>query len=309
MLRIPADTPARLIAVDWGTSRFRAVLLGPEGEILAEAESDDGIASLGGNGHAEVFARHCGSWRAAHPGVAVLLAGMVGSRNGWLEASYVACPASLPALASGLAEVPLPGGGGGAIVPGVLRREGRPDVMRGEEILAFGAAMPGERTVLCLPGTHSKWVSVEDGRITDFTTFVTGELYGLLVEKSFIGSLAVPGASAAAFAAGLAAAAAPEGLLATLFTARAGVLAGALPAEGVRDYLSGLVIGRECIDGRAALATDEIVLIAAGDLAERYRAAASASGLRCRTLSSRDAFIAGALRIATEAGRMDTRIR
>src|SRR5262245_14443295 len=133
-------TPPRLVAVDWGTSRFRAVLLGADGHVIAESEGEEGISRLSAGEHAAVFARHCGAWRSAHPGTPVLLAGMVGSRNGWVEAGYAELPAGIEDIARALAPVALPEGGTGFIVPGLIRRAGRPDVMRGEEILAIGAA-------------------------------------------------------------------------------------------------------------------------------------------------------------------------
>jgi len=115
---------------------------------------------------------------------------MIGSRQGWVEAPYVDCPASLTALSDHLVEVPL---GSLAIVPGVATRDaaGLPDVMRGEETQLLGAVGADESGVLAvLPGTHSKWARVEHGRIVDFTTFMTGELYAVLIDHSMLGRIA-----------------------------------------------------------------------------------------------------------------------
>jgi 2-dehydro-3-deoxygalactonokinase len=301
----PHAPSPELIAVDWGTSRLRAYLLGPRGDVLGKVESEDGIGPLGGAGHADAFERMCGPWRAAHPATPVLMAGMVGSRNGWREAPYVAVPTSVAELAANTVEVALAGGGHARIAPGLLKRgPARSDVVRGEEMRALGAARPGAFSLLCLPGTHAKWLSVDHDRLSDFRTFVTGELYGLIVEQSFIGSLGRPGEDDPdAFEAGLAAADEPDGLTSVLFAARANVLDGRLAPEGVADYVSGCLIGTEVRHALASAPTREITLVAGGEHAWRYETAIRRAGALVTLVDTEAAFLAGMRRVAAGMAR------
>ncbi len=179
---------AALIAIDWGTSRARAYRLDAAGRVLGERSEPLGIQQLGGLGYPEALARLLGDWR--RDPVPRLACGMVGSRQGWREAPYVECPASLEHLARGLVDTVA---GGVSIVPGLSTRDaaGAPDVMRGEETQILGAlAADAPRTLAVLPGTHSKWARVERGIVLDFATFMTGELYEALVAHTILGRLA-----------------------------------------------------------------------------------------------------------------------
>ncbi len=73
------------------------------------------------------------------------------------------------------------------IIPGLrcAGLTGAPDVMRGEEtqVLGWLAQHPDRqqgRHLVCHPGTHAKWVVVEDGRIVRFVTAMTGEMFAVL---------------------------------------------------------------------------------------------------------------------------------
>lgn len=287
-----------LIAVDWGTSRFRAYLVAGNGVVLDRIESEEGIASLSVGQHRDVFLRHCHAWMAEHPVAKIILVGMIGSRNGWVEVPYVDTPAAGTEIASHCATVVLDGDRMAYVVPGV--RTSAPygsDVMRGEEVLGLGAVEEG---VVCLPGTHSKWVVIRNKSIVDLRTFVTGELFGLIRDRSFIASLGRQGESASAFERGLAAARAAEGVLATLFTARAGVLDQSLPPEGVADYVSGLLIGTEVVQACAVFNPESVTIIGAPDLAQRYNSAMRQLGIDVVVVPGEHAFVQGVLRIATE---------
>lgn len=287
-----------LVAIDWGTSRVRAALIGPDGQVRDQRESDDGILKLPPGGFEAVFERLCGAWmRAPHPSAPTtpplcLMSGMVGSRNGWHEAAYAPCPAGpgdLPARLSWIAP-------GHAIVPGLMcEHEGMPDVMRGEEVQAFGAlALLGwsdADATLVLPGTHSKWVEVRGGRIQRFRTCMSGEFYALLREHSILGR-GVPtqpeGDDAPrwhrdAFEQGLQQSQRSGSLLASAFSARSRVLMQQLDPAGVPDYLSGLVIGEELRMAAAWTAPDPqdtpVVVIGAPALTERYAIALQSQDL------------------------------
>jgi 2-dehydro-3-deoxygalactonokinase len=283
-----------LIAVDWGTSRLRAFRLDAAGRVVDRSSGDDGIASVPPGGFPAVLERHCGRWMAEDPAAPVVLAGMVGSRNGWAEAAYAPCPASPESLAAALLRV----SERVSIVPGVLARdEAGPDVMRGEETLVFGTEV--DDGLVCLPGTHSKWVEVKEGAITGFSTFMTGEAYGLFRTHSLLGRLASEPEDLAGYDAGLAAAADPAGLLNRLFQARARVLDGRMEGAAVGPFLSGLLVGSE-VEGafRRYGARDSVTLVAEGLIAAHYVAAFRARGITAEIITPEAAFLAGLSAVA-----------
>jgi 2-dehydro-3-deoxygalactonokinase len=278
-----------LIAVDWGTSRFRAFALDEAGAVIDRVSAADGMASVQPGGFPSVLDRHCGEWMRRAPAAPVLMAGMVGSRNGWAEAAYAPCPASPASVAAATLRV----SDRVSIVPGVIARPASgPDVMRGEETLIFGSDVTDG--IVCLPGTHSKWAMVSGGIITDFATFMTGESYALYRETSLLGRLATEPEDLAGFDDGLAAARDPGGLLNRLFQARARVLDGVMTGARVGPYLSGLLIGTE-IEGafqRYGLARD-VTLVADGILAANYGRALAERGVTVRSVTPEAAFLAG----------------
>ena len=264
------DAPRRdaaLVALDWGSTTFRAWLLDATGAVLDEVRSADGALTLSQRADSAraraaafeaTFGRLCRPWLDEHPGIPVLCSGMAGSNHGWAEAGYLDVPAELGALAYRLTVVPA-GDSVVHLVPGLRATGSHPDVMRGEEVQLVGAlAAPApepvtadRRQTVVLPGTHSKWVRLDGGRVTGFTTAMTGELYGLLMGDSILARLAEGEAGAEAsdaFTRGLEAEAEQgdeRGLPALLFTARTLVLAGRLAGTEVADYVSGLLIGAE----------------------------------------------------------------
>ena len=165
-----------MIAVDWGTSTFRVYRLDGTGRVLEMRSSPRGILSVENGEFAAVLEAQAGDWIAAGDGP-VMMSGMIGCRQGWLEVPYVTCPAGFEEIAAGMRKVTWDGGTAW-IAPGLTCRDeaGIPDVMRGEEVQILGVLDrlgPGAHTV-CLPGTHCKWVEVTDGRIMRFTTHMTG---------------------------------------------------------------------------------------------------------------------------------------
>ncbi len=330
-----APLAAALIGLDWGTSALRAHLLDPSGGLLETRSQPWGIRHLPPGGFAAAFAEMIGDWLARQPATPVLACGMVGSRQGWREAPYVDCPADVATLAAGLTACD-PGGGSVArflrIVPGIAfagdrdaRPERLPDVMRGEETQVFGAvavaAELARESLVVLPGTHSKWCVVRDGRIVSFTTFMTGELFAVLRDHSLLG-VPLVGVKAAeagrphatddappAFLRGVRIArdAGDAAVTGRLFSTRALFLTGDLAATDVADHLSGLLVGEEI---RAALASSpaaRVALVLVGDagLCGRYRAALAEFGLLGVRLLG-DTAPAGLWTIARAAGLVDT---
>ena len=295
-----------LVAIDWGTTAARAWCLAENADILAHRSVPLGVRHVrDGNFGAALAKLLDGMPIGFAPRIAC---GMVGSRQGWLEVPYVDCPASLTALSDHLGSISIESL---SIVPGVATRDpaGIPDVMRGEETQLLGAVAPDEAGVLAvLPGTHSKWARVEHGRIVDFTTFMTGELYAVLMDHSMLGRLAghEPGRfSRDAFTQGVARGLDEGELSHDLFGARTLSLNGALASDDVADWLSGLLIGRETRAARewalrAGIDPSLVRIIGSDTLAERYEIALGDAGVLAQR-ASHDAAALGLWRIASRA--------
>jgi 2-dehydro-3-deoxygalactonokinase len=306
-----ADTPA-LIAVDWGTSSFRAALLDGSGAILDRIEVPAGILAIPDGDFGGAFDRLVGPWLQQQEGLPVVASGMIGSRQGWRETPYATCPAGAADLAEKLVAVTSPGGHEVWLVPGVMRtdEDGVPDVMRGEETQIVGCLAKGDppRRVFVLPGTHSKWAVVEEGRIGRFATFMTGELFAVLREHSILGRLMVGDTHILdAFQRGVVyGSRSGAGLLKQLFSARTLPLLERLPAAHVASYLSGLLIGHEIAEastwiGSPHVAAGSPTIVGAATLVQRYAEALAILGIDGRT-GPADAAVVGIRRILIAAG-------
>ena len=305
---------AALIGIDWGTTSFRAYRIGADGSVLETKAAPAGILKVPDGDFEAVLEREVGPWLAAAPALPMVVSGMITSRQGWLEVPYCPCPAGSAELAGALREHATRAGRRLHFVPGLslIGSDGVPDVIRGEETQIIGE-LAGEREgergrqAIVLPGTHSKWAFVEDGRIVWFATFMTGEVFAVLKEHSILGRLMAGDAfDEAAFARGLSyARAGPGGLLRRLFSARTLGLFDQLPASAIASYLSGLLIGSEIVEALDCLpeapGAREITVIGHSELALRYRGAIDAAGFRART-GSVDASPRGQLLIARAAG-------
>ena len=309
--------PPALIALDWGTTALRAWLLAGPGQVLQERRSDHGIMHLPVGGFSEAFESIGAEWLAAWPRLPVIACGMVGSAQGWREVPYVRTPADTTALVAGLTACEVPGGRTLHIVPGVLDDGPLPDVMRGEETQIVGASADRStaasgRALFVLPGTHSKWVATEAGRIVEFRTFMTGDMYAALRGHTILGRLMsdAPQRDGAAFALGVRTGReqhAKGGLLASVFSARSLGLVGRLPKDSLADYLSGLLIGAE-LEGALRLfgaagadGAREIDIVGSETLSARYVEAFAAAGIGRAALHPQ-ASPAGLWHIAAHAG-------
>ena len=268
-----------LLAVDWGSTSLRGALIAPDGRVLQERAFERGILSVPAGGFPTVFDSCFGAWMG--PDVLCLIAGMAGSKQGWQEAPYCPCPAGFGDLVGQLQWL-VPGRM--AIVPGLrTEHEGTPDVMRGEETQVFGAlqlrGLSNARVVR--PGTHSKWVNVTQQRITDFSTWMSGEVYALLRRQSILARTLPEDdgpAVDAAFAQGVAQALRGRGILHTAFSVRTLSLFERMPPQALPSYLSGLVIGEE-IQCQQLSVGESVVLMGAPALTALYAQALAQRGV------------------------------
>jgi 2-dehydro-3-deoxygalactonokinase len=270
-----ADVSPALISVDWGTSSFRAYLVDASGHALDVIPEGKGALTLQAGEHEAYLAGRLEPWRAQHPQVPIVASGMVGARQGWWEAPYVACPAGAAEIAAATVMAP----GGVRILPGMscIDSHGAPDVMRGEETQILGAGGDG---VFVLPGTHSKWARVEAGRIVSFATYMTGEVFAVLKNHSVLGRMMATPRDGDGFALGLQAARTlerPGDLLHAAFMARTYGLFGTIAPDQLAEYLSGLLIGAEILAGAGD--AKSATVIGAPELSARYATAGAHLGV------------------------------
>lgn len=302
------------IAIDWGTSNRRGWALGEKGDILAARADDQGLLAIKDRDFAGSLRAFAGDWLQS--GAPIVMAGMVGSRAGWREAQYLETPVDLTKLGGRLTEITDFAGHAVRIVPGAARNEANgADVMRGEECQMLGALLSrGIRDgVFLLPGTHAKWAILKGGILTDFRTYMTGELYGHLRKGGSL-SQVMPGPDEAeifdgdAFDRGFAAAFAPDAPAIThlLFTVRSLSLFARLTPLQAPSYLSGLLIGAETKDALAWLkahnAGVRVTAIGSAKLLETYDRAARHGGISLNRVESDDILPPALFAIAREAG-------
>jgi 2-dehydro-3-deoxygalactonokinase len=212
---------------------------------------------------------------------------MVGSRQGWIEAPYLRCPAGPAEIAA--ATIPVPFDTAETrLVPGLTTEDahGIPDVMRGEEtkLVALADALGSGAHLACLPGTHSKWARIEGGRIAHFTTHMTGEAFAALSQHTILARTSAEGPDRPeAFARGVARACQGGGLLHHLFGARTLHLMDRLEAAETRSFLSGLLIGHEIVAALAETGATRVELVGAAGLAALYADALLLSGVAVRS--------------------------
>jgi 2-dehydro-3-deoxygalactonokinase len=302
-IRIKPSKNQPFIAVDWGTSSFRAALIAPNGEVLDELSTPRGILGFRRDEFVPYLVATCERFTekdVSAGGKMFLLSGMIGSKNGLLEVPYCPCPATASDIAAALGWVDTGDADLNiAIVPGV--RNGFDDVMRGEETQVFGAAavLGVQNAIMVLPGTHSKWVQLVGGAITQFNTFMTGEFYALLAQHSILAkSLPDVGEKPAsldksAFLQGIdraqTSSQSGQGLLGNAFSTRVKSLFNELQPAQAASYLSGLVIGDELAAMRLP-AGSQVIVIGSPALCERYNLAFAHLGVQTRAIGNQAAW-------------------
>ena len=280
----------RLLAVDWGSSSLRAALIDGEGTVVDVRSTASGMLKVERSGFDVVFEAEFGDWMDV-AGTRCLMAGMVGSRQGWVEADYVPCPCGIDDFVARLRTVGPEASKRRrdiAIVPGAsCVIDGVPDVLRGEEVKVLGVLelLGTDSAAVVSPGTHSKWMTIEDGRLASFSTAMTGEVYALFRRHSILARSMPPESDdaldAVAFDEGVRRALRSCSLLQTAFGVRTRSLFDELPATSLASYLSGLVIGEE-LRCRPLDAVGTVAVVGAPALTERYARALSLRGVAAR---------------------------
>ncbi|PCI50999.1 MAG: hypothetical protein COB49_03115 [Alphaproteobacteria bacterium] len=272
-----------IIAVDWGGTHVRACLLdldiGEIGTIRHEK-----IAYVKGDENFDNLKNILGDWLRDYQHAPLYLCGMIGSREGWVDAGYVECPSGLDEIFDAVKIIEHEGRGI-YFIPGIksLANDGLyDDVMRGEETQILGVIVRDRATqILCLPGTHSKWAIVENAKIQQFYTFMTGELYKLMSQYSILRySIASNRPKVCdAFHLGLTEAKADIGILSRLFSLRAMDIGGKFAANDAPSYLSGLLLGSEIQGALNVMPTQSITLVGDGAQIDMYETALKFFGL------------------------------
>ena len=266
-----------MIGIDWGTTSFRAYRLRGRA-VLDRVALPLGILGVPAGGFPRALEDAVAPWLADGER-RILMSGMVGSRQGWVEAPYLPCPAAIADLARALLPVPF-GAAETLLVPGLSAADaaGVPEVMRGEEVQILGAlGTTSGNVTMCLPGSHSKWARVANGRVEGFSTFLTGEAFAALRGHTILGRLMQADAppDPDAFRRGVLRSADPGGLLHHLFGVRTLGLFDRLAEAAAASYMSGLLIGHEV---RAAAPATPVLLIGAAALCEVYSQAVTLCG-------------------------------
>ena len=298
-----------IVGINWGSSNCRAHLIAPDGTVLDTLEAAAGVATLQREGMVEMANRVYARWPDAPR---VYAAGMIGSNVGWTDAGYVECPAGFDRLRDELVPTRI-GELSLHIVPGlacVRERDGAPDIMRGEETELLGLQASGrldDAPLVALPGTHTKWVRIEGGRVVEFMTAMSGEIYDRLTAAGLLASIVEgPSVDGVAFRDGVRTSASRTlGLGALLFGARARVIRGLLPKANASSYLRGLLIGSEIADALALFPQPRgraMPLVGSPAVCALYAAALDELGSASRAVASSDA-------IARGFAEIDARVR
>lgn len=293
-----------MIGIDWGTTNFRAFRFDVAGQVVERRTYPAGILNVKDGRFAETLHEKVGDW-IADGERRVLLSGMVGSRQGWVEVDYLRCPVTLTDLAKAALRIPF-AGAQVMLIPGVRSEDlnGVPEVMRGEETESMGIVeWQGNSRLVCMPGTHTKWVELRERSILRLQTCMTGDVFAALRRETILSKLmhAEVVLDDEGFLRGVQRSADAGGLLHHLFGVRALALMGDLKEEAAASYLSGLLIGHEVRSMMPANAS--VHLVGATHLCRLYQVAIESCG-GTATMEDDDAAARG---LAAIGGRLDWR--
>jgi 2-dehydro-3-deoxygalactonokinase len=310
-----------LIAVDWGLTSFRAYLVAPDGPILRKVSSEDGTQAVAPGRFSQALSAICGSWINHYPDASIALVGMVGDKNGWVETSFINCPAGAAEMRRNVVSVSINNGRHAFILPGVTVENENivTDIMRGEDVLALGSGVTNG--IVCVPGNNAKWIKLVDGKIVSFITYVTGEMYNLLRKHSSLVRLADDNEEPSGFKLGLASAwrgenssnnlmpaeaamrslglasgpmAGSGSILNKIFELRTTIMRGRMSARQVWPYLSGILVGEEMLDGCNTFGSPHrVTIIADGPIATLYAKAFEERGVSTAIMGTERCLVDG----------------
>ncbi len=290
------EIKAKWIAVDWGTTHMRAWAIGEEDNVLAFRESNEGMKDLQQNEFEPVLLKLIESWLDDTKVTTVIACGMVGSKQGWVETPYLKTPCvpidnqqlAIATTKDNRIKV--------NFVPGVMQNN-LADIMRGEEtqIAGFINKNPDFNGVVCLPGTHTKWVNVKEGQITSFNTFMTGELFGVISNHTLIRhSISIKGWNQAGFEAGIHEGFNKPGSIASdLFSLRAESIVNDLDRDEARSTLSGLLLGVELNGAQSYWENNNVTIIGSQLLSNNYHQGLKILGGKSQLFSLETATLSG----------------
>lgn len=287
-----------MIAIDWGSSNFRAFRMNQFGEVIDRRSYAGGILRIEQGHFVEALLAQVGDWLDEGED-RVLLSGMIGSRQGWVETEYLQCPVTLADLAAAVVKVPFPGAEV-LLIPGVrgVDEDDVPEVMRGEETEAMGVLdTHGGTGLVCLPGTHTKWINISKYAIISFVTCMTGDVFAAVRDCTILSRIMTNGpvTGGDSFLRGVARSAGSGGLLHQLFSVRTLALTNQLSEDSSASYLSGLLIGNEVRSVMAASA--HVHLVGSAQLCPLYAQAIHACG-GTYTVENEDAAARGLAAVA-----------
>lgn len=290
------------IAVDWGTSNLRAWAMAQDGSTLSSASSAKGMGRLERSEFAPALIEIAGELgvQPQHE-ISILVCGMAGARQGWMEAPYLEAPTDLWGLGFAAVQPSVPESAFAvSILPGVCQKQGAENVMRGEEtqLLGLASLMPGYNGLVCMPGTHSKWASLNGTRIEHFATAMTGEVFDILkthsvLRHSLAGEADGPARDEGFRAGATAGLEKPEDLLGQLFRVRAASLLSDKKADWCSGYLSGLLIGTEIAAHRSSIGDEPVPLIGSTALCALYTQVLEMTGASGRAVDATEVVLAG----------------
>ncbi|WP_420004560.1 2-dehydro-3-deoxygalactonokinase [Arenibacterium sp. LLYu02] len=292
----PTPPSVAWVAADWGTSHLRLWPMGANGVPLCRIDSDKGMSSLTAADYEQTLLTLLEPYMVSNAALDVVCCGMAGSRQGWAEAPYAAAPCTPPSFDTATRVQTQDARLRVYILSGVKQAEPA-DVMRGEETQIAGvlAAHPDLDGVICLPGTHTKWVSVKGGEITGFATFLSGELFQLVSQHSVLRhTLAPQGWDDGAFKDGcLEGTATPNRLANALFGLRAGALLNDLDPVAARSHASGFLLGMEIEALRREWQGRAVVIVGENEIARAYATALELQGATAEVTDAEKVTLAG----------------
>lgn len=284
----------KYLIIDWGTSNFRIFLIGKNGDLLNKMETSMGLLQVESGNFATALENFLTSWLPNYQNLPIFMAGMVGSANGWFTVDYVETQTDMHKLSNNAFNFKLPWGAAATIIAGLLHRDNKTntqDVMRGEEVQVFGLMNECNATNLkvILPGTHSKHVNVKDGKITAFSTYMTGELFSIISQNSILGkNLPHQEFDPTTFNLGVLAGQTTQ-LTQALFQVRTQKLFNRISEVHIESYLSGILIGNELQN----VTKQAVYLIGNPTLCHKYQLACNELHIPATYINGDTCFLSG----------------